>query len=84
VKALIAYLLENIIIDFQGDLTLDMVRDFLRGDDSREAKALLARLVEDRGVDAMMIALADCLQESVKTGITDEVVRDQVRTYSES
>ena len=31
-----------------GDLTLDMVRDFLREDESREGRALLAKLVEHR------------------------------------
>lgn len=83
-KQLITYLLENMILDFQGDLTLEMVRDFLRDDDSREGRALLAKLVEDRGVSEMMITLADCLQEFIKTGINEEVVREQVRTYAES
>jgi hypothetical protein len=84
VKQLIAYLLDNMILDFQGDLTLEMVRDFLRDDDSREARALLGKLVEDRGVSEMMITLADCLQEFIRTGINEEVVREQVRTYAES
>jgi hypothetical protein len=84
VKQLIAYLLDNMILDFQGNLTLDMVREYLRDDDSREARALLGKLVEDRGVSDMMITLADCLQDAVKTGITDDVVREQIRTYAES
>ena len=83
-KQLIQYLLENLILDFQGDLTLDMVRDFLRDDDSREGRALLAKLVEDRGVSDMMITLADCLQDYLRTGINDETVREQIRTYAES
>jgi len=84
VNQLIAYLLENMILDFKGDLTLDMVRDFLREDSSREAKALLSKLVEDRGVSDMMITLADCLQDSIQSGISPEAVREQVRTYAES
>ena len=83
-KQLIQYLLENLILDFQGDLTLDMVRDFLRDDDSREGRALLAKLVEDRGVSDMMITLADCLQDYLKSGINDENMREQIRTYAES
>lgn len=83
-KRLVAYLLENMILDFQGDLTLDMVRDFLREDNSPVARTVLAKLVEDRGVDEMMIVLADCLQEYLPTGITDELVREQIRTYAES
>jgi hypothetical protein len=84
VKALIAYLLDNLILDFKGDLTLDQVREFLRDDESREARMLLAKLVEDRGVSDMMITLADCLQDSIRSGITEDVVREQVRTYSDS
>src|SRR2546430_13420281 len=84
VKQLIAYLLDHAILDFSGDLTLDMVRDFLREDDSPEARALLGKLVEDRGVDDMIVTLADCLQDYLKTGLNDEVVREQIRLYSES
>jgi hypothetical protein len=84
VKQLIAYLLDNMILDFQGDLTLDMVREFLREDESREGRALLAKLVEDRGVSDMMITLADCLQDYLRTGINEEVLREQIRTYAES
>jgi hypothetical protein len=84
VKQLIAYLLDHAILDFSGDLTLDMVRDFLREDDSAEARALLGKLVEDRGVDDMIVTLADCLQDYLKTGLNDEVVREQIRLYSES
>lgn len=83
-KQLINYLIENMILDFQGDLSLEQVRDYLRDDDSREARALLSKLVEDRGVSDMMVTLADCLQEHIRTGINEEVVRDQIRTYAES
>lgn len=81
---LVAYLLENLILDFQGDLTLDMVRDFLREDDSPDSKALLAKLVEDRGVSEMLICIADCLRDYVATGIKKDVMEEQIRIYSES
>jgi hypothetical protein len=84
VNALITYLIENLILDFQGDLNLDMVRNFLKEDDSRDARLLLSKLVEDRGVSDMMITLADCLHDYLKTGINDEVVREQIRLYTES
>ena len=83
-KQLIQHLLDNLILDFQGDLTLEMVRDFLKEDDSREGRALLSKLVEDRGVSDMMITLADCLQDHLRSGIHEEVVREQVRLYAES
>jgi hypothetical protein len=85
VKQLIAYLLDHAILDFSGDLTLDMVRDFLRDDgDGPEGRKLLAKLVEDRGVEDMIVTLADCLQDYLRTGLSDEVVREQIRLYSES
>lgn len=83
-NALINYLLENLMLDFQGDLTLEMVRDFLRHDESRDARSLLTRLAEDRSTSDMMITLADCLKEYLRTGITEEVVREQIRMYTES
>ena len=47
-----------------------MVRDFLRHDESRDARSLLTRLAEDRSTSDMMITLADCLKEYPCTGIT--------------
>ena len=81
---LIAYLLDHAILDFSGDLTLEMIRDFLRNDDSPGARALLAKLVQERGVDDMVVTLADCLQEYLRTGLSDDVVRDQIKAYAES
>ena len=81
---LVAYLLDNIILDFQGDMALDQVREFLRDDNSREARALLGKIVEERGVSEMMVVLADCLQEYIKTGITSDIVHEQIRLYAES
>ncbi len=78
------YLLEHAYIDFQGDLDLDRVRGYLRRDDSPEARALLARLIEEESVDDLMIAVADCLKEFIRTGIDEETIRAQLLTYTES
>ena len=83
-KELVRYLLDNLYLDFQGEITLDNVRQFLRGDDSREAKALLQKLIEDKGVDDLLITLADVLKEHLRTGISDQVVREQLSMYSDS
>ena len=72
------------MIDFQGELTVAQVRELLAGDDSRDAKNLLAKLVADRKVEDMMLVLADCLLEPVQAALTDEMVREQLRMYSES
>ena len=83
-KELVRYLLENMYLDFQGEISLDTVRQFLRGDDSREGRQLLQKLIEDKGVDELLLTLADCLKESLRTGVSEEVVRDQLVLYSES
>jgi len=84
VKELIKYLLDNMVIDFQGEITLEMVRGYLREDDGREARQLLAKLIEEKGVDDMLITLADCLKESMQSGINERTVREQLAMYSES
>nr|HEX4318844.1 hypothetical protein [Kofleriaceae bacterium] len=82
---LIDYLRQHIMIDFQGDdLTVAKVRELLAGDDSRDAKTLLTKLVADRSVEDMMLVLADCLLEPVQNALTDDVMKEQLRMYSES
>ena len=83
-KELVRYLLENLYLDFQGEISLDTVRQFLRADDSREAKALLQKLIEDKGVEDLLIALADVLKDHIRTGVNDQVVREQLVMYAES
>lgn len=84
VNRLIEYLRKHLIIDFQGDLSVGMVRELLAGDDSRDAKALLSKLVAEKRVEDMMLVLADCLQEPIQNSLTDDFMREQIRTYTES
>ncbi len=72
------------MIDFQGDLTVAKVRELLAGDDSRDAKNLLAKVVAEKSVEDMIIVLADCLLEPVQNALTDDVMRENIRMYSES
>ncbi|HEX7667191.1 MAG TPA: hypothetical protein VF407_21820 [Polyangiaceae bacterium] len=83
-KELVKYLLDNLYLDFQGEITIDTVRQFLRGDDSREAKALLAKLIADKGVDELLITLADVLKDHIRTGVNEQVVKEQLSLYTES
>ncbi len=83
-KELIKYLLDNLQLDFQGEITLETVRNYLREDDGREARQLLAKLIEEKGVEDMLITLADCLKEHIQTGVNERVVREQLNTYAES
>ena len=78
------YLMENAYIDFQGGISIEEVRKFLRDEDSRESRALLSRLIEDNGMDDLMVTIADCLKEYIRTGITEDIVRAQLTSYSDS
>ena len=83
-KELARYLLENMYLDFQGEITLDKVRQFLREDESRESKTLLAKLIEDKGVNELLITLADVLKDHIQQGVNDQTIREQLQMYSES
>ena len=81
---LIRYLMQNMYIDFQGEISMDTVRGYLKEDPSREARTLLNKIVEDKGVEDMLITLADCLKDNLRTGISEEAVKEQLATYSDS
>lgn len=84
VNRLIEYLRQNLMIDFQGDLSVAKVKELLAGDESREAKTLLSKLVADRKVEDMLMVLCDCLTEPVQKALTDDVMREQLRMYADS
>jgi hypothetical protein len=84
VKELVRYLFQNLYFDFQGDITMEQVREFLREDDSREARQLLSKILEENGVDDLLITLADILKDHIRTGVSEQLIRDQLSTYSDS
>ena len=83
-KELARFLLQNCQLDFSGEVTIDQIRQYLRDDDTREARALLAKLIEDKGVDDMLVVVADCLKEHIPHGIDEDTIRQQLNMYSES
>src|SRR3954465_10484944 len=84
VRELVRYLLENAVIDFRGEISMEKVREALREDDSREARSLLSKLIDDKGVDDLLITIADCLKDHIRVGITEDTLREQLTMYSES
>ena len=83
-QELVRFLLQNVYLDFQGDITVEKVREFLREDDTREARVLLSRIIEEGGVDDLLIALADVLKEHLAVGINETTIREQLQLYTES
>jgi hypothetical protein len=84
VKELVRYLFQNLYFDFQGEISVEQVREFLREDDSREARQLLSKIIEENGVDDLLITLADILKDHIRTGVSEQLIRDQLSTYSDS
>ena len=77
-KELIKYLIENMVIDFQGEITLETVRGFLREDDGREARQLLAKLIEELTVK---LERSPTIAELAKAaGATEEEVLEALET----
>ena len=83
-KELVSYLLQNLYLDFQGEISVEQVREFLREDESREARQLLSKIIEEKGIDDLLITLADCLREYIRSGVSEEIIREQLNTYSDS
>ena len=83
-KELVRYLFENLYFDIRGDISVEQVREFLREDDSREARQLLSKIIEENGVDDLLITLADCLKDHIRTGVSEQIIRDQLAIYSDS
>jgi hypothetical protein len=40
--------------------------------------------MQDGGVEEMQVTLADCLQDSLRTGLSEGIISDQLRLYAES
>ncbi len=83
-KELVRFLFENLYFDFQGEITVEKVREFLREDDSREARQLLSKIIEEKGVDDLLITLADCLKDQIRNGVNEQSIRDQLHIYTDS
>lgn len=83
-KELVRYLFENLYFDIRGDISVEQVREFLREDDTREARQLLSKIIEENGVDDLLITLADCLKDHIRTGVSEQIIREQLGTYSDS
>jgi hypothetical protein len=78
------FLIENLFIDFKGEVTTETLRAFLRQDDTAEARALLQKIIEENGIEELIDTLGECLSANLATGINPAVIREHLITYSES
>ena len=78
------YLIDNLILDFEGEVTTEIVREFLRKDDSAPARALLQKIIEEKGIDDLLITTADCLAAELARKLTIKEVKEHLINYSEA
>ena len=83
-KDLVRFLIANIQIDFQGDITLDQVRELLRKDDTHEARILLTKLNQEGSIEDFLLTMADVLKPHVAAALSEQVVREEIVQYSEA
>lgn len=80
----LAYLRDNVFLDFSGDLDVEQLRELLAGDDSPLSRALVSRVIKEGGIQPLLLALADCLLETVQEQLDDDTLREQVVAYVEA
>jgi hypothetical protein len=83
VKQLARYLFDKIVIDISGT-DIEEIRAMLREEDSQESRALLAKLIEERGLEELELTVADCLKDEIRNGISEDTIARQLSMYSES
>ncbi|MDI7268967.1 MAG: hypothetical protein QME96_13345 [Myxococcota bacterium] len=82
-KQLSKYLFERISLDFSGT-DLEEVRAMLREEDTQESRAILAKLIEDHGLEDLELTVLDCLKDELRSGVNEDVIEQHLLTYSES
>lgn len=77
------YLLDRLQLDFSGDIDMEVIKQFLRDDNSPEANQILAKIAQE-GVDDLLIVVADCLKEYLASGINENTLKQQLTSYGEA
>ncbi|MBH25507.1 MAG: hypothetical protein CMH57_13875 [Myxococcales bacterium] len=75
------YLIDNLVLDFRGDVDMETLNELLLRDGSQLAHDLRARLISQDGVDDFLLVLADCLKDFLREGISEELVTEQIGMY---
>jgi hypothetical protein len=84
VNQLIQYMLEHLMLDFEGELNQETVQRFLKNDNSPLSRDLRSKLTTDKEVEDFLVVMADCLREFIRSGVTPERVKEQVQYYVEA
>ncbi len=78
---LCSYIMEHLVLDLDGDISMDSMNEMLVRDGSQLARDLRARLIAEQGPNEFLLVLVDCLRESLRDGIGEAKVLEQVKFY---
>ena len=81
---LIQFLLDHLILDFDGEVSRDTLLRCLETDKSPLARDLKSRITQDPDVGEFLVPLADCLRPFITQGIGSDKVREQVQAWVEA
>ena len=81
---LVSYIMQHLVLDLDGDITMDDINQMLVRDGSQLARDLRARLIAEQGPNEFLLVIVDCLRESLRDGINEDKVLDQVKFYLEA
>jgi len=84
VNQLIQYMLEHMILDFEGELNQETVQRLLKNDNSPLSRDLRTKLGKDEDVNEFLVVVADCLREYIRSGVTPERVKEQIQYFVEA
>ena len=80
-QQLASYLLNHIVLDFDGEVDMETLNALLLEDGSQLAHDLRARLIAEQGPTDFLVVLADCLKEFIREGINEELIGEQIGFY---
>lgn len=78
---LVSYIMQHLVLDLDGDISMDDINEMLVRDGSQVARDLRARLIAEQGPNDFLLVIVDCLRESLRDGINEDKVLNQVKFY---
>ncbi|MCA9561933.1 MAG: hypothetical protein KC561_00525 [Myxococcales bacterium] len=75
------YLMKLLVMDVEGDTTLETINQMLVKDGSQASRDLRARLIAEKGTEQFLLVLLDCLRESIREGVNEDTIREQIGFY---
>ena len=75
------YVMQHLVLDLDGDISMEAINEMLVRDGTQLSRDLRARLIAEQGPNEFLLVLVDCLREHLRDGITEDKILDQVKFY---